>query len=330
MFVATAQKETKKVKDDLKDSEIERKKLVDSYNEEKTKAESYKKASNSLRTIISKIKLMTIRLENEIANKSRHIDEQKKRIENLTAELSEQQRVVASMGDVRATNEQLARALKKERTRLETKSELNMNLGRRIYHLETENAELKRAADQPINSQNVITPFSATTSSTQAKKDIPVVDLVSESSHDPDLSEDAEAISDAIMNPWLRYNAPSSQRKLGSTFGVSLKSIESPHSQAFTGVESNKTSSSQANANNANPFAIAEKSFVTLASKEFTFSADVAPQQSTPSSSDRSTRAIQKPTTANVSNGFGGSPRRYFARKHTNTVQAKINWGPKK
>ncbi|KAJ2794967.1 hypothetical protein H4R20_006046, partial [Coemansia guatemalensis] len=328
--VATAQKETKKAKEKLEDSEIERKKLVDFYSKEKTKAESYKKAVNTYRTTISNHKLLMNRLESDIANKSRQNDEQKKRIENLTAELSEQRRVVASMGDVRATNEQLARALKKERSKLETKTEHNMVLGRRIFHLETENARLKQAAGQQVNSPNVATQFTFTPPSTQTNNDIPVIDLVSESSQDVDLSKDAEAISESIVNPWLRYKAPNAQRKLGSTFGVSLKNIKSPQALIFTSPGSNKTPSTQANTDNDNPFAVADKPLASLASKEFTFRVDAPPQQSAASSSDRSMGAFRKPTKTNVSNGFGGPQRDYFGRKLTNPVQAKINWGPKK
>ncbi|PIA15469.1 hypothetical protein COEREDRAFT_82013 [Coemansia reversa NRRL 1564] len=329
--VASAQNETKKLKEKLEDSEMKHKELVVLFNDERTKVDSYKKAANSYRTMISKHKLLTMRMENDIANKSRQNDEQKKRIENLTAELIEQRRVVANMGDVRATNEQLARALKKERTRLDTKNALNMNLGQRVFYLETENSKLRNNKEQQSNSQSVASQFSSITSSSQANNDVPVIDLVSESSHDVDLSEDAEAISEAIVDPWLRYKQPNAQRKLGSTFGVSLKKIESPQSQTSASVGTNMTPSTQSNSNNANPFAIVDKPFASLASKEFTFSIDMPSQKSSLSSLDRSTVTFQKPTKPNVSNGFGGSLRDSFdGRRSANTVQAKINWAPKK
>ncbi|KAJ2612696.1 hypothetical protein H4S08_002579 [Coemansia sp. RSA 1365] len=329
--VANAQNETKRLKEKLEDSEMKHKELVALFNDEKTKVDSYKKAANSYRNTISKHKLFTMRMENDIANKSRQNDEQKKRIENLTAELIEQRRVVANMGDVRATNEQLARALKKERTRLDTKNALNMNLGQRVLYLETENSRLRNNTEQHSNTQSVAGQFSSITSSTQPNNDVPVIDLVSESSHDVDLSEDAEAISEAIVDPWLRYKQPNSQRKLGSTFGVSLKKIEFSQSQTSASIGKNRAPSTQTNSNNANPFAIVDKPFASLASKEFTFSIDMPPQKSTLSSLDRSTVTFQKPTKANVSNGFGESLRDSFdGRRSTNTVQAKINWASKK
>ncbi|KAJ2662580.1 hypothetical protein IW148_002851, partial [Coemansia sp. RSA 1199] len=134
-----------------------------------------------------------------MAEKSRQCKVQCQRISNLEAELAEQQRVVTGMGDVRATNEQLARSLKKECTKLDTQTALSTNLASRVAELEKENGLLRSTTSQePSGSTQLPQPL-ALSSMSNTVNEVTIVDLVSEASIETDLDEDVNDLGSSIV-----------------------------------------------------------------------------------------------------------------------------------
>ncbi|KAJ2343800.1 hypothetical protein GGF43_005615 [Coemansia sp. RSA 2618] len=275
--------------------------------------------------IITDLRSKEMGLEKTIAEKSLQSEEQRQRIANLSSELAEQRRVVASLGDVHTTNEQLARSLKRERTKAETQATLNANLASRVAELEKENGWLRKStSDEPCT---LTRPFQPRVSASRQAPvdDLPIVSLISDASiethlDDDDDNDDDEPPHSTVAPLANRWTSSKPQRRPGPTFGISLKALEPSASQradTYVGV--------------TNPFAIANKPFESLASKDFVFTQGLAPPKPSLHSTQRSAGPLWRSKHAIASNGLGGSRQgSSIHKKGTATIQSTIGWGSKK
>ncbi|KAJ1850903.1 hypothetical protein LPJ76_006306 [Coemansia sp. RSA 638] len=264
-----------------------------------------------------------MRLKKSVAEKSRQCEVQCQRISNLEAELAEQQRVVTGMGDVRATNEQLARSLKKERTKLDTQTTLSTNLASRVAELEKENGLLRSTTSQePSGSTQLPQPL-ALSSMSNTVNEVTIVDLVSEASIETDLDEDVNDLGSSIVQLAVKRRIAKPRRRPGPTFGMPLKELEPPAAP--------QSDSLIVDSNAQNTFAFADRPFASLVSKDIVFRQGFTPSNP---SSHRSKQLDGTPWPlhrAGTSNGLGGSRQSStFRKKGATTIQSKIHWGSKK
>ncbi|KAJ2448904.1 hypothetical protein EV183_005193 [Coemansia sp. RSA 2336] len=315
--IQSAQEETKQAKDTLAaankrqtdlESEIALEKTK--YTELKTKTMAYKKTTMSLTTENRK-------LQNTLAQNLVKMEVQGKQISSLERELEEQRRVVTSMGDVRSTNEQLARSLKKERSRNDEISKLNAYLASRVSSLNEEISELKSRAssrEPPLFTQN-----SASDS---------IVDLISEASIEADQNEDAEASGSSIVPPANSF-FPKPLRKPGPTFGVSLRDLEAHQSSSAGEMGLQSTAGySQKSRQSINPFAITDKPFAEMIPKDIQFTQGLVPANPAPHRLKPSSSLSWQAQLSSKANGLGGSRPNTTSRKHA--IQARITWGSKR
>ncbi|KAJ1901255.1 hypothetical protein LPJ81_003782, partial [Coemansia sp. IMI 209127] len=171
-------------------------------------------------------------LDKTVADQARQIEVQQKQIEALNAELVEQKRVVSSMGDVRTINEQLARQLKKEKSKVRSVTIMNT-------HLASQVDGAKKASDRRNHQHE---PSEATFVS-QGERSFGGDEHSSLGEHldvrmDDTLAEDVAAVRSAGINPFstsLRSELPQGRR--GFTFEVPVAEFEATNIVDLTGNE---------------------------------------------------------------------------------------------
>ncbi|KAJ1768706.1 hypothetical protein LPJ74_004670 [Coemansia sp. RSA 1843] len=332
--VEQAQAEAKKSKELLKKAEDDLVKKATELNGESEKLRVYKEKLNVQKKALDEHKLKRMRADKIVADQAQQIETQQRQIEILNAELAEQKRVVNSMGDVRTVNEQLARQLKKERSKVRTVTALNTQLASRIdgakkasdriYHLQMQPDGPNKPGEKSYSEDN----SSRLTEGSDVRMD-------------ETLAEDVAAVQNAGIKPLstpstlLRNELP--QHRRGFTFEVPVAEFEATNIVDLTGSEPNifsslpeiETSAGSSSKVN-NPFAagaVQLNNTPILAPAAFQFRSPCITPNHIRGMSGRKIKSIKRPTKPSYSfssDGLGGS------RRGGNSVQAKINWGSKK
>ncbi|KAJ2393834.1 hypothetical protein GGI05_002301, partial [Coemansia sp. RSA 2603] len=239
--VEAAQTEIKSLKKQMEDTTsahsakyIEHEAEMSKFKQVKERVSSYKAAARDL-------KLANMKLDKAVAEKAREVEELQQRLSTTQSELEDQKRVVANMGDVRATNEQLARSLKKEKARNETLQSLNAQLASKLASYEKTSIQ-----NAPVSDDRSVLSI--------ADEDKTDAHLVITDT-DTDLEEDTAAVSSSIATSWTRPgNTRHASAKPASKFELPLAAIERQQKEA------------------RNPFAIASTGGATGGPSEFLFS----------------------------------------------------------
>ncbi|KAJ1735863.1 hypothetical protein LPJ61_000307 [Coemansia biformis] len=278
-------------------------------------------------------------MEGSLAERSGELENQCALVGTLMRELGEQRRVVDGLTDVRATNELLARSLRMERAKLDTQIAINGSLASRVSDLEKENARLRVGTDDwPLLMQGG-------RRSRMAAEDANVIDLVSEATSDLGLHEDVEAIGGAVAAPWERVAAAPAPRRLGPSFGISVRDFEQsrplgiPAPHASSTAESTSGGGSGASGSTCaasasgsaaahaspNPFAVVEKPFASLALRNIVFTQGMAPTSTASARTQKPNRPRRG--AGAISDGMGGTARTAAERRRaTATIQSQITW----
>ncbi|KAJ2786440.1 hypothetical protein GGI15_001530 [Coemansia interrupta] len=318
--VEAAQNEIKSLKKQIEDTTSAHSTRCIQHEAEMAKFKQVKERVSGYKSAARDLKLANMKLDKAVAEKAREVEELQMRLSTTQSELEDQKRVVANMGDVRATNEQLARSLKREKTRNETLQSLNTQLASKVSSYE------QRLAQSCLASDDRPAPLMVDGD----KTDIHVV--ITDT--DTDLEEDAVAISNSVATSWAQTGSSRhASAKLASKFELPLAAIEEQQKEV------------------KNPFAIAS----TGGPSEFLFrltldSIDLGnnvSQSSVPSSINKRNaigRKIAQPVPRSLSyanasapgtfDGMGGSRRKgsnsVHGKRSANSIQARINWGTKK
>ncbi|KAJ1812556.1 hypothetical protein LPJ75_003592 [Coemansia sp. RSA 2598] len=351
--IEQAQSEANKAKEELGDLRKQYMEKCSEHHAEAVKSKSLRDRVVGSKKAIADLKIANMKLDKTVAEQARQIEALGAQLETTRAELEEQKRVVANMGDVRAANEGLARSLKKEKSRNETLTTLNAQLASKVSSLEkpatssdrahrdtTEGSSLGvgRIEEKRQNGALASTETSANT-----------CHLITDT--DSDLEEDATAITSSIEASRTRASTgvraqPST--KLASTFELPLTAIHTAES-----------------ASARNPFAIAASGGRDPGPSEFLFSLSLdsidLSRKSIPigGSLGKSTNlcsgagdqkasspavplmSLKYPSRTLVSDGMGGSRRKSSVKgsrggggakgkRPAGTIQAKINWSFKR
>ncbi|KAJ2773177.1 hypothetical protein IWQ57_001424 [Coemansia nantahalensis] len=348
--VEAAQLDAKCAREALEHLQTRYAELEEQLGNEKDKVAKAKAKVDAGRTTVERLRASARQLERSVAEKSREVEDQITSVRTLTAALAEQRRVVAGLGDVHATNEQLARTLRKERAKLATQGTLNAGLAARVAELEKENAGLRTtaAADGAPAARGKGQPHSFSDNAQ-------VIDLVSEATTDLDLDDDAEAISAAAAAPWEQAAAPLLPRRVGPSFGVSVKEFERSGSLAQlspirdgeaalgsaidcagdAGTDVCKVAVSDvpftfAVRTSPNPFAATSRPFSSLVPRNINFTQGMVPKGGAPGARGLPLSRAHKPGSS-VSDGMGGAARSAADRRRTaSAVQSKISWTRKR
>ncbi|KAJ2692378.1 hypothetical protein H4R19_006165, partial [Coemansia spiralis] len=144
--VEAAQLDAKRAHEAAEREQIRCRELDKSLVAEKAKVFKATAKTDAYRATIENLRAGMRQLERSVAEKSREVEDQITAVGVLTAALAEQRRVVAALGDVHATNEQLVRTLRKERAKLATQGTLNTSLAARVADLEKENSRFHAEA----------------------------------------------------------------------------------------------------------------------------------------------------------------------------------------
>ncbi|KAJ2723303.1 hypothetical protein GGI07_002731 [Coemansia sp. Benny D115] len=275
-------------------------------------------------------KSAVLRLETAVAQQARQSEDLESKLAVSNGELDEQKRVILGMGDVRTVNEQLSRSLKKEKTRNETLNALNTQMASKIAALEQQLARLQ-SGDPAVSSSAATSNISESSSSRveddESEKYYSITDT------ETDFEEDAAAVSSSVTASLNRLRTAQPTTRLASTFELPLKAVDSTTKTAV------------------NPFA----AYLTTRKTTFdpsTFASSLnlseggrrvagppkskAPQKRLICQPVPPSYSLRHPNTPMViSDGLGGSRRKPGSgtkglRRSTTSVQAKINWGPKK
>ncbi|KAJ2228433.1 hypothetical protein GGF40_001577 [Coemansia sp. RSA 1286] len=303
--------------------------------------------------VIADLKVVNMKLDKTVAEQARQIEALSAQLETTRAELVEQKRVVANMGDVRATNENLARSLKKEKTRNETLATLNAQLASKVSSLENsctgnDRACLNAAEGCPLDTGRLEGERHEGPAHEQTNTS--TCHVINDT--DSDLQEDATAISNSIAEQRTRAGTSAGAQpstRLASTFELPLAAIHTAEPKSAK-----------------NPFAIASSARNDFGPSEFLFSLSLDSIDLTrksipvgsslggthfathsksslqkPSNAAVSSLSLKYPSSPMVSDGMGGSRRKGSiknsrggrdakGKRSTGTIQAKINWSFKK
>ncbi|KAI8321139.1 hypothetical protein GQ54DRAFT_298164 [Martensiomyces pterosporus] len=345
--VEAAQAESKSLRERCKALEEKYSLKELEHTEEALRSQKLKEEATAAKNSAARRKMRVMKLEGDVAEKESKIELLESQAAQLKAELQEQIQVVKGMGDVRAASEQLMRSLRKERTRNATLASLNRKFAARVAALER-----APAVSQDAGSAQRPSAMDSTAST------IPKVDLASSSDQETDLGDDGPvSIGRAPVHPWNKLGTSKPAARLMPTFDVPLSEFESGGSTASnasstaaakvaaarptvlpTRISGSNGSSGASSSQTKNPFAVSARSKAGVMPGDFTFSMDIdflGPAYSTMAARDakkneRATKAVRKPASATVSDGMGGSRRRFSNSRSGNVIQAKINFGAKK
>ncbi|KAJ1901774.1 hypothetical protein LPJ66_000503 [Kickxella alabastrina] len=332
--VESAQSETKNIKAQLEAAEAKYLEECRMRGMEASSGRLIKDKAASYKKIASDFKTYNMRLEKTVAEQARQIEVLQNELATTSAELQDQKRVVLSMGDVRSTNEQLVRTLKKEKSRNETVVSINGQLASKVADLELQISKNSAGVGRSASGQSAQQDRSM-------RADAPADENASYhvvTDTDTDLEEDAAAVGSSVAAAWNRTRVAKPPARLTSTFEMPLAAFGTAKEPA------------------GNPFAALPSNGVKPKQGEFTFS---FPADSTnlngigggnainngagqPIEKSHSTaifqlarpsRSLAYPLATSMSDGLGGSRRRaglHNGKRSTTSVQARINWGPKK
>ncbi|KAJ2836922.1 hypothetical protein J3B01_002485 [Coemansia erecta] len=321
--IAAAQDEAKKAHEKVANGSAQVNELKMDLAQEKVRNVDITAKLSTYKKGILDYKTELMRLKKSVAEKSRECEVKCQRISNLEAELAEQQRVVTSMGDVRSTNEQLARSLKRERAKLETQMTINTCLGSRVTELEKEKGWLRSTTSQEPSGSTQPPQLPALSSMSNMVSEVSIVDLVSEASIETDLDEDINELDSSIVQLADKRRIAKPHRRPGPTFGMPLKELESP--------EALRRDSHIVDSNSQNPFAVADMPFASLVSKDPVFTPGFTPSNPPSYRSRRPNGMPRLPRHTGAPNGLGGSRQSSAScKKGAAAIQSTIPWGSKK
>ncbi|KAJ1723704.1 hypothetical protein LPJ53_001985 [Coemansia erecta] len=320
-----AQAEIKNLKKRIEDTTSAHSTKCIQHEEEMAKFKQVKERVSSYKAVARDLRLANMKLDKAVAEKAREVEELQMRLATTQSELEDQKRVVANMGNVRATNEQLARSLKREKTRNETLQSLNVQLASKVSSYEQASAQNASISDDR--------PASSIADENTADAHLVITDT------DTDLEEDTAAVSSSMATSWIQAGSTRhAPAKLASKFELPLAAIEGQQNEV------------------RNPFAIASTGGALGGPSEFLFSLTLdninlgsKASQSSISSTiskgnamgrkvarpvSRSLTYVANPSTPGIFDGMGGSRRRggnsIHGKRSANSIQARINWGTKK
>ncbi|KAJ1955244.1 hypothetical protein GGI12_005605, partial [Dipsacomyces acuminosporus] len=206
--VEAAQAETKTLREQYKALELKLSIKQLEHADEVSKSQKHKAEATSAKNSAERRKLRIMKLEGEVAEKENRIERLESQVAQLKAELQEQIQVVKGMCDVRSTNEQLVRSLKKERSRNSTLNTLNQQFAAKVA------AFSKASANSSSPNANQAQELDATD---RTAKDGAL--LISD--HETDLDDEGPVpIDKTTSSVWNRPNAAKAATKLASTFDI--------------------------------------------------------------------------------------------------------------
>ncbi|KAJ2556686.1 hypothetical protein EV175_001833, partial [Coemansia sp. RSA 1933] len=341
--VEKAQTESKKDKELLHKAEADLAEKAAELLEEKQKVQEYKEKLGVQKKSLDKYKLKSMRSDKTVADQALQLEAREKRIASLEAELAEQKRVVTSMGDVRTVNEQLARQLKKEKSKVRTVTTLNTQLASRIDG--AKKASDRRHHQHELDgASNDTAMIHDTRSAGEDESFSGSIECLDDTSAEDALAEDVAAVRSAGIKPLsttLRSRELPQSSRCGFTFEVPVAEFEATNIvdltddapplfsslPEMTTASASNGNSSRINRKVNNPFAVdsVQPSTAPIPIKMpqalFSFR---SPSIDTGARPIRSIKRPSKTAFSFSSDGLGGS------RRSGTSVQAKISWGSKK
>ncbi|KAJ2885285.1 hypothetical protein FB639_001806, partial [Coemansia asiatica] len=145
--VEQAQSEASKAREELNALKKQYAEKCSEHHAETVKSKGLRERAVGNKKAIADLKVANMKLDKTVAEQARQIEALSAQLETTQAELEEQKRVVANMGDVRAVNEGLARSLKKEKSRNETLTLLNAQLASKVASIEKPDTNANANAD---------------------------------------------------------------------------------------------------------------------------------------------------------------------------------------